>query len=153
EEIRKIIDDGPYLAEGAKKAGLVDKLAYEDQLDDDRPIAGTQKLDLGTYVQTPVSLGPAAHGLIALLYATGTITSGRSSFDSGLGTVLGSETFTEWLRKIRLDPSVKAVVVRIDSPGGSAIASEVMWRELMLTRDNMPVIVSMGDVAASGGYY
>src|SRR4029434_913322 len=109
EEIRKIIDDGPYLAEGAKKAGLVDKLAYEDQLDDDRPIAGTQKLDLGTYVQTPVSLGPAAQGRIALLYATGTITSGRSSFDSGLGTVLGSETFTEWLRQLQIAPSRKEI--------------------------------------------
>ena len=67
--------------------------------------------------------------------------------------MLGSDTFVEWLRKVRIDPSIRAVVVRIDSPGGSAIASEVIWRELMLTREVKPVIVSMGDVAASGGYY
>jgi protease-4 len=67
--------------------------------------------------------------------------------------VLGSDTFSEWVRKVRVDTSINAIVVRIDSPGGSAIASEVMWRELMLTRAVKPVIVSMGDVAASGGYY
>jgi protease-4 len=67
--------------------------------------------------------------------------------------VLGSDTFSEWVRKVRVDTSIDAVVVRVDSPGGSAIASEVMWRELMLTREVKPVIVSMGDVAASGGYY
>jgi protease-4 len=153
DEIRRLIDNGPYLAEGAKKAGLVDQLGYEDQLDDERPIAGTQKLDAATYSQVSVSLGKMTTGSrIALLYATGTIASGKSSFD-GFGGVLGSETFCDWLRKIRIDPTVKAVVIRIDSPGGSAIASEVMWRELMLTREKMPVIVSMGDVAASGGYY
>lgn len=154
DEIRKLIDDGPYLAEGAKKAGLVDQLAYEDQLDDEKPVAGTQRLEAGTYAQVDVPLGRVATGSrLALLYATGTIASGRSSFDGAVGAVLGSETFVDWLRKIRIDPTVKAVVIRVDSPGGSAIASEVMWRELMLTREKMPVIVSMGDVAASGGYY
>jgi len=154
DEIRKVIDDGPYMADGAKKAGLVDQLLYEDQLDDERPIAGTQKLEQATYSQAHVSLGPAhAGGRIALLYATGTIASGRSNFDGGFGNVLGSDTFVDWLRKIRADSSVKAVVVRVDSPGGSAIASEVIWRELMLTREKLPVVVSMGDVAASGGYY
>ena len=149
-EIRQLIDDGPYMADGAKKAGLVDQLAYEDQLDDDKPIAGTQRLEASLYEQVTVSRGPYVPGSrIALLYATGTIASGRS-VSSG---VLGSETFNDALRKIRIDPAIKAVVVRVDSPGGSAIASEVMWRELMLTRAKMPVIVSMGDVAASGGYY
>jgi protease-4 len=149
DEIRKAIDNGPYLGEGAKKAGLVDQLLYEDQLDDEKPIAGTQRLDASTYAQNPVPLGKTTSSRIALLYATGTIASGKGSFDG----VLGSETFVDWLRKIRIDPAVKAAVIRIDSPGGSAIASEVMWRELMLTREKMPVIVSMGDVAASGGYY
>jgi protease IV len=101
-----------------------------------------------------VPSGPRVPGArIALLYAAGSIASGTSSFDGAMGLVIGSETFVDWLRKIRVDPSVKAVVVRIDSPGGSAIASEVIWREMMLTREKMPVIVSMGDVAASGGYY
>jgi protease-4 len=94
---------------------------------------------------------PAAGARIALLYATGAIASGSSSFD-GSG-VIGSDTFGSWLRKVRIDPTVRAVVVRIDSPGGSAIASEAIWRELMLTREKLPLIVSMGDVAASGGYY
>jgi protease-4 len=99
-----------------------------------------------------VSLGtPAAGARIALLYATGAIASGASNFD-GSG-VIGSDTFASWLRKVRIDPTVRAVVVRIDSPGGSAIASEAIWRELMLTREKLPLIVSMGDVAASGGYY
>lgn len=152
EEIRKLIDGGPYLAEAAKQAGLVDAVAYEDQLDDERPIAGTSRVNGETYLS--IGPEPSRSGRIALLYATGTIASGKSSFDGGLsGLVLGSDTFVEWLRKIRIDPGVRAVVIRIDSPGGSAIASEVIWRELMLTREKLPVIVSMGDVAASGGYY
>lgn len=151
EEIRKLIDGGPYLAEGARQAGLVDAIAYEDQLDDEKPIAGTQRIEGERYLAAAGD--PARSGRIALLYATGTIASGKSSFDSSFGTVLGSDTFVEWLRKVRLDPNVRAVVIRIDSPGGSAIASEVIWRELMLTRARLPVIVSMGDVAASGGYY
>src|SRR5262249_55580215 len=73
--------------------------------------------------------------------------------DSPTGEVLGSDTFASWIRKVRIDPSIRAIVIRIDSPGGSAIASDVIWRELMLTRDVKPLIVSMGDVAASGGYY
>lgn len=154
EQIRAVIDDGPFLGAGAKQAGLVDQLAYEDQLDDEKPIAGTQRLDAQTYAGAVVPMGTSAPGTrIALLYATGTIASGTSSFDGAMGLVLGSETFVDWLRKVRIDPAVRAVVVRIDSPGGSAIASEVIWREMMLTREKMPVIVSMGDVAASGGYY
>jgi protease-4 len=153
EEIRAVIDDGPFLAEAAKKAGLVDALLYEDQLDDEKPIAGTQRLDSQTFAQVPASGDGWTPGArIAVLYAVGAIASGKSSFD-GAGLVVGSDTFAEWLRKIRIDSSVRAAVIRIDSPGGSAIASEVIWRELMLTRDKMPVIVSMGDVAASGGYY
>jgi protease-4 len=92
-------------------------------------------------------------GRIAVLYGVGTITSGESNLDSPAGIVLGSRTFVEWVRRVRVDPSIDAVVVRIDSPGGSAIASEVIWRELMLTRDVKPLVVSLGDVAASGGYY
>jgi protease-4 len=70
---------------------------------------------------------------IALIYAVGTITSGKSG--DGAGTVLGSESFAEWMRRVRGDSTIRAVVVRVDSPGGSAIASEVMWRELKLTQD------------------
>lgn len=154
DDIRALLDRGPFLAEAARQAGLVDQLAYEDQLDDEKPIAGTQRLEPAAYAEAVVPMGtPAAGARIALLYAAGSIVSGASSFDGATGLTIGSATFVDWLRKVRLDPSVRAVVVRIDSPGGSAIASEVIWRELMLTREKLPVIVSMGDVAASGGYY
>jgi protease-4 len=153
-EIRAVIDDGPFLAEGAKRAGLVDALGYEDQVDDEAPVAGTSRMEGEAYAHVPVRLGEYASGArIAVLYGVGLIASGRSSFDGPTGAVLGSETFAGWVRKVRVDPAIRAIVVRIDSPGGSAIASEVIWRELMLARDVKPVIVSMGDVAASGGYY
>ena len=151
EEVRAAIDGGPYLADQALKAGLIDRVAYEDQLDDEGPEKGTKRLDADSYYRATVPSTSRIPGArIAVLYATGTISSGRSTPDGGS---TGSETFVEWLRKVRVDSSVRAIVVRIDSPGGSAIASEVMWRELMLTRDLKPLIVSMGDVAASGGYY
>lgn len=151
---RKALDGGPYLAEAAVSAGLVDALSYDDQLDDSAPIQGTQIFDAEQYGATPARpTAPLGAGRIALLYAVGTIASGKSSSEATSGTVLGSETFVQWLRKARVDPSVNAIVVRIDSPGGSAIASEVIWREMMLTREAKPLIVSMGDVAASGGYY
>ena len=81
------------------------------------------------------------------------ITSGASSYDSATGPSIGSDTLVEILRKVRADNSIKAIVLRVDSPGGSALASDVIWREVMLTRQSKPVIASMSDVAASGGYY
>jgi len=152
EQIRAALDDGPFLPEEAKAAGLIDDLAYDDQIDDASPVQGTRRLEGDDYLRgfvPGVGTGPR----IAVLYAVGTIASGDSSFDGPGGSVLGSDTFVEWIRKVRADSSIRAIVIRIDSPGGSAIASEVMWRELMLTRQVKPVIVSMGDVAASGGYY
>jgi protease IV len=153
-EVRRAIDGGPYLADQAKAAGLVDVLGYEDEIDDTAPVLGTHEIDGESYakVSVPAPL-PAAGSRIAVLYAVGTIASGRSAFDTPGGMVLGSETFVQWIRKVRVDPTIRAIVVRIDSPGGSAIASDVIWRELKLAHDVKPVIVSMGDVAASGGYY
>jgi protease-4 len=152
DEVKRIIDQGPFLPEEAVAAGLVDAVAYDDQIDDASPVQGTRRLEGHDYTrgfEAGVGTGPR----VALLYAVGTIASGSSTFDSPGGNVLGSDTFVEWIRKVRADSSIKAIVIRIDSPGGSAIASEVIWRELMLTRQIKPVIVSMGDVAASGGYY
>lgn len=85
---------------------------------------------------------------IAVVYATGEIVSGEGSDEQ-----IGSEKFSRTLRKLREDEKVKAVVLRINSPGGSALASDVIWREVELIQQNKPVIVSMGSVAASGGYY
>ena len=153
-DVRRIIDQGPFLAEGARVAGLIDALGYEDQIDDHPPVAGTRRMDNELYQRVPrPAVARVPNARIALLYAVGTIASGRSSFDGPGGNVVGSETFSQWLRKVRVDASVRAVVVRVDSPGGSAIASEVIWRELMLTREVKPLVISMGDVAASGGYY
>src|SRR4029077_10654834 len=93
---------------------------------------------------------------IAVLYASGVIASGRSGYDPGNGIVVGSDTFVDQLRRLREDDSIKAIVLRVDSPGGSSVASDVMWRELMITRDEKParpLITSMSDLAASGGYY
>lgn len=150
---RGLVDGGPYLASAALEAGLVDVLAYDDELDDTEPIQGTQTMTHEQYARATTPATSAGRGRIALLYAVGTIASGESSLDSPTGLVVGSQTFVDWVRKVRIDPSIDAVVVRIDSPGGSAIASEVIWRELMLTRDVKPLVVSLGDVAASGGYY
>jgi protease-4 len=93
---------------------------------------------------------------IAVLYASGVIASGKSSFDAVNGDVIGSDTMVEQIRRIRDDEDVKAIILRIDSPGGSATASDVIWRELTITRDakpSRPLVASMSDLAASGGYY
>ena len=141
----RLIDDGPYLPEAALQAGLVDQVAYDDQLDDDGAMQGTQRLEAAAYSQVVVPGHESRRGArIALLYAVGTIATGKSSFEGAGGLVVGSQTFVEWLRKVRVDPTMRAIVVRIDSPGGSAIASEVIWRELMLTRGSKPLIVSHG---------
>jgi len=153
DEIRRAIDGGPYMAETARKAGLIDDLGYEDQVDDHEPVKGTRRLEAEQYEQAVVRSSGLPSVRMALLYAVGAIASGRSSFDSPGSPVIGSETFVQWVRKARVDPNIRAIIVRIDSPGGSAIASEAIWRELMLAREVKPLIVSMGDVAASGGYY
>ena len=155
-EVKSLIDHGPFLPEEALKAVLIDDLAYEDELDDKVKL-GTGKIkytDMNEYRQvSPTSLGLNHGPKIAVLYAAGIIASGKSNYDSPSGTVVGSETLVDYLRKARADSAVKAIVLRIDSPGGSAIASDVIWREVMLTKNQKPVIASMSDVAASGGYY
>jgi len=155
-EMRALIDHGPYLPEDAVRAGLVDDLAYEDEIDDKVVLGGggrTRMLKQQEYRAVGLnSLGLNRGPRIALIYAVGTITSGVSS-ESPSGQVVGSDTIVEYLRKARADTSIRAIVLRIDSPGGSAVASDIIWREIMLTRDQKPVIASMSDVAASGGYY
>jgi protease-4 len=154
-DVRTLIDHGPYLPEDAVRAGLVDDVAYEDEIDDKVQLAtGSPRfIEHDEYRQvSPASLGLNRGPRIAVIYAVGVITSGRSNSDAGQ-QIVGSDTIVEYLRKARADSSIKAIVLRIDSPGGSAIASDVIWREVMLTRDVKPVIASMSDVAASGGYY
>jgi protease-4 len=154
DEIRTLIDHGPFLPEDAVRAGLVDDVAYEDELDDKVQLATGSPKFLGDDDYRNVSaysVGLNRGPRIAVLYAVGIISTGASSEDGA--QVVGSDTVVGYLRKVRADDSIRAVVLRIDSPGGSAIASDVIWREVMLTRAVKPVIASMSDVAASGGYY
>ncbi len=153
-EVRQLIDHGPYLPEDAVRAGLVDDLAYEDEIDDKVKLAPGRVNVVKQHEYRNVaqsSLGLNRGPKIAIIYAVGLISTGQSSYDGN--DVVGSDTIVEYLRKARADSSIRAIVLRIDSPGGSAIASDIIWREIMLTRDRKPVIASMSDVAASGGYY
>jgi protease-4 len=161
-DIRALIDRGPFVPEEALRSGLVDDLAYEDQLDDRVPALrdGTtelRRIEGSDYQRIRAeSVGFRPRSRIAILYAVGTIVSGRSVYDPLNGQMLGSDSFVEQIRDMRDDDSIEAIVVRIDSPGGSSNASDVIWRELMITRDQKPqrpLIASMSDLAASGGYY
>ena len=150
-DVKVLIDHGPFLPEDALRAGLIDDIAYEDELDDKVKL-GAGKLhyvEMNDYRQVSAGRFGLNRGpRIAVIYATGLIASGRSTYDT-----TGSETLVEYLRKARADSSIKAIVLRVDSPGGSAIASDVIWREVVLTKNQKPLIASMSDVAASGGYY
>jgi protease IV len=157
-DVRRLLDEGPFLPEQAVKAGLVDDVAYEDQVQD-KLRAGRERRDIDSddYGRiSTTSLGLNRGPRIAVIYAAGTINSGRSGYDPVNGPIAGSETLNEYIRQARRDRSVRAIVLRIDSPGGSATASDAIWRELMLTkneRSDRPLIASMSDLAASGGYY
>ncbi len=138
----------------ALKYKLVDALKYEDEAMDDikKAISIEQKekihfVSLEKYASAPNKLKLSSNK-IAIVYAVGEIVSGEGSDDQ-----VGSETVAKALRDARLDTSIKAIVFRVNSPGGSALASDVMWREVLLAKAVKPVVVSMGDVAASGGYY
>ena len=154
--VKSLIDHGPFLPEDALRAGLIDDLAYEDELDDKVKLASgrVHYVEMSEYRQVSGSgFGFNRGPRIAVIYAAGIIASGKSSYDSPGGGVVGSDTLVEYLRKARADSSVKAIVLRVDSPGGSAIASDIIWREVVLTKNQKPVVASMSDVAASGGYY
>jgi protease-4 len=161
-DVRALIDQGPFVPEEALRHGLVDDLAYEDQLDDRVPELRDGSREIrrleGTEYQRVQStdVGFRPNSRIGIIYAVGTIVSGKSAFDPVNGAVVGSETIVEQIRRVRDDRSIRAIILRVDSPGGSSIASDVIWRELMITRDqdrSRPLIASMSDLAASGGYY
>jgi len=160
DDVRTLLDQGPFIASKALEAGLVDELAYEDELDDRVPELGTdadRRIEGSDYQRiSPESVGVRPRSRIAVLYIVGTIASGKGGFDPVNGSIAGSESIVEQIRKIRDDNSIKAIVLRIDSPGGSSVASDVIWRELKITRDDnpsRPIVTSMSDLAASGGYY
>ncbi len=156
EDVRALIDEGPFLARDAQRAGLVDTLAYEDQLDDHGAVSKSATVEGESYGRARRSMLPRGAPRIAVIYVTGIINSGDSGFDPLNGDVAGSRQLVQAIRSARADDDVRAIVVRIDSPGGSSIASDVIWRELTVTKNekpSRPLVASMSDLAASGGYY
>jgi protease IV len=157
-DIRQLIDDGPFLPEEALRAGLIDDVAYEDQVQDKlRAGQPRERIDSDDYSRiSTASLGLNRGPRMAVIYAVGAIASGRSGYDPLNGAVAGSETLIDYIRQARRDGSIRAIVLRIDSPGGSATASDAIWRELQIAkteRADRPLVASMSDLAASGGYY
>ncbi|OKH24067.1 signal peptide peptidase SppA [Hydrococcus rivularis NIES-593] len=146
--------------EEARTAGLIDRVAYFDNvLEDLKQMTGEEKeeglktfrqIDLPAYAGAKVTEAQkkSSRNKIAVLYAEGAIVSGEGAIQE-----IGGDRFAKELHKLKQNEDVKAVVLRINSPGGSATASEIILREVQLLREQKPVIVSMGDVAASGGYW
>jgi len=141
-------------AQDALSNGLVDGLMYDDQLKKiiAKKLNGVQENDIPfvsikEYAKSVPLRGTGA-GKIAVVYADGDIVMGK-----GVKGSIASDDFRMILQKIRADKSIDAMVLRVNSPGGSALASDIIWREIELIKGKIPVIVSMGDVAASGGYY
>lgn len=161
QQLDAILAGEPLLtATEAKAHGLIDAVMFHDQvLDLLRARTKTEGKDDAPMVELEDYKAPATEGKdgeIAVVYAVGGIGSGKSKYNPNPlfgGQMVGSSTFREAMKTAREDDDVKAVVLRIDSPGGDASASEEMWREIMLTREVKPVIASMAGVAASGGYY
>jgi protease-4 len=171
DEVKKLIDEGPYGARAAAKAGLIDRVAYLDDLPQD--LKGELKADRvklernyeqakgeSLNVSSPLDIlkmlnpvkGISSGGSkVAVVYASGLIVTGKSGENLLEGEVIGSTTMIQAIREAEEDKSVKAIVLRVDSPGGSALASDLIWNELR--RCKKPVVASMSDVAASGGYY
>ena len=177
EGVSDLVNRGPFTAEEAQQEKLVDTLQYYDELLDALKTASPDEdvqvvkpdyerkrkvPDMNSFaglMQLLSMLNPpqrartsTAENQIALIYASGPILPDIDSFFASM-PVITPETLKEAFVKARTDDSVRAVVLRIDSPGGSALASDLIWREVMLTQRKKPVVVSMGDVAASGGYY
>ena len=159
DDVKHLIDRGPFTAKQALAHGIVDQLAYRDEL------KGIAKELMGKecrLVKAHDYLGIIEYKhdwevplpKIAIIEAEGMMMTGDSFTDPLTGTkTMGSTTITRAIRNVRKDSSVKAVVLRIDSVGGLVVAADTIWRELMRLKDVKPLVVSMGDVAGSGGYY
>ena len=156
EAVRALIDHGPFLANDALHEGLVDELRYEDQMFADLQqklnSGEIHKLTTAKYLKiSPGSLGLEGRRRIAMLVGDGSITRGDPDDEGADG--ITEEGFNKLLRRIARDSNVSGVVVRIDSPGGDAVASDAIWREMNVLSKKKPVVISMSDTAASGGYY
>lgn len=161
EDVKTLIDGAPYNANQAKELGLIDNAAYREQVDEDlknrlgykaddklRTIRGSE------YREIPSdSVGLNKGEKVAIIYASGAINVGHSNDGPFGGSMVGSDTVVAAVNDAADDSSIKAIILRVDSPGGSALASDLMWYALENAKAKKPVVVSMSDVAASGGYY
>ena len=159
KNLRAVIDNGPFVQDQALNAGLVDTLQYEDEFEEtlkkDLSLEEIHKVRLIDYLHSTVNSDRLVdEKQIAIVYAVGSIMGGESVTDPIFGSsVLGSESFSNILREVKNDKNIEAVIVRIDSPGGDAFASDQMWYAMNQLREKKPVVISMADTAASGGYY
>jgi len=161
EEVRALIDNAPYNAQQAKDAGLIDEALYKDEVEAQfKKLLGYKDTDAFPVVRSgdyrdvsPESLGLNKGERIAVIYASGTIDSGSSQNSPSGEQSIGSDTVAKALNDAAADKTIKAVVLRVDSPGGSGLASDIIWRAVEMANQKKPVVVSMSDVAASGGYY
>ena len=161
EEVRALIDNAPYSAVKAKEAGLIDEALYRDDVEKEfKKLLGYKDTDSFVAVRgtdyrdvSPESLGLNKGERIAVIFASGTIGSGSSENSPSGEQSIGSDTVAKALNDAAADKSIKAVVLRVDSPGGSGLASDIIWHAVEAANQKKPVVVSMSDVAASGGYY
>jgi protease-4 len=160
EEMRKLIDEAPYGAAQAKEVGLIDVAAYHDEVEKElKAKLGYKDSDTFTPVRneyrdvSPESLGLNKGEKIAVIYGTGDISSGTSQNSPSGDQSIGSDTLAKALNDAAADKTIKAIVLRVDSPGGSGLASDIIWHAVQNANLKKPVVVSMSDVAASGGYY
>src|SRR5712671_3244191 len=161
DAMKALIDNAPYTAAQAKDAGLIDGALYHDDVEKElKKRLGYKDNDElhiargSDYKQiSQESLGLNKGEKIAVVYAAGDIVSGRSAFGASGEETIGSDSLVRTINEARDDKGVKAIVLRIDSPGGSGLASDIIWRAVEAAKAKKSIVVSMGDVAASGGYY
>lgn len=161
DDVKAIIDNAPYNANQAKEQNLIDGTLYQEQVFEEfRKTLGYREGDKvrtirgGQYRDIPSdSLGLNKGERVAVIFASGAINSGRSSDGTFGGQMVGSDTVVQAVNDAAADSSIRAIVLRVDSPGGSALASDLMWNAIENAKAKKPVVVSMADVAASGGYY
>ena len=161
DEVRALIDNAPYNAIKAKEAGLIDEALYKDDVEKQfKKMFGYKETDTFVAVRgsdyrdvSPESLGLNKGERIAVIYASGDIGSGSSQNSPSGDQSIGSDTVAKALNDAAADKSLKAIVLRVDSPGGSGLASDIIWHAVEAANKQKPVVVSMSDVAASGGYY
>jgi protease-4 len=157
DQVRALIDQGPFTANQALAAGLVDTMKFEDQMWGelgDKLGVTPVKVNAVQYATVPgEAAGLPGHSHIALIVGSGDIVRGGPSDDGSEEGSLTSFGFNKILREVGGDSTIRGVVVRVDSPGGEATASDEIWREMNLLSKKKPLVISMSDVAASGGYY